>query len=44
MKKAVLRAIARVGEKAAKKAVNSASIVYCYQPKEPEAAKRKFMK
>lgn len=44
MKKTVLKAIARVGEKAAKKAVNSASIVYCYQPKEPEAARRKFMK
>ena len=41
MKKFVIKAIAEIGEKAAKSAVCASSPWCCYQPKEPTALKQK---
>ena len=43
MKKLVLKTVAMIGEKAAKRAVCASSPWCCYQSKEPEIARRKFL-
>lgn len=43
MKQLMLKTVAMIGEKAAKSAVCASSPWCCYQPKEPEAARRKFL-
>ena len=44
MKKHLERMLIKMGDKAAKQGVNSASPGFCFQPKEPEAARKKFLK
>lgn len=43
MKQAIRTLVVKLGDKAAKHMVNKASLAFCYQPKEPEAARRKFL-
>lgn len=43
MKQAIRTLVVKLGDKAAKHMVNTASLAFCYQPKEPEAARRKFL-
>ena len=44
MKKIIGKIIVKIGEMAAKRAVCTSSPAYCYQPKEPEEARKKFEK
>lgn len=44
MKKFVIKAIAEIGEKAAKNAVCASSPWGCFQFKEPDKAREKFLK
>lgn len=43
MKKLMLKTVAMIGEKAASRAVCASSPWCCYQSKEPEIARRKFI-